>query len=172
MKFNLNVIKEDSENTQKLLPGAEFKLSRIEGGIATVIKLTGSTGSYTALADEDYAQGIETVITDANGKISISNLPIGIYELEETKAPEGYALPHDSKDRKHRIEISGESTELDPTKLLFTKKIPNTLLTYELPETGSAGTKVYTATGTILLLTGTSLYRYKRRRNRKGGEAH
>uniref|UniRef100_UPI0023EFD24E SpaA isopeptide-forming pilin-related protein n=1 Tax=Faecalibaculum rodentium TaxID=1702221 RepID=UPI0023EFD24E len=153
VKFTLNVIKEDSEDNTKLLPGAEFKLSRIEGVNTTVLRFTGSTGSYIALADGDPAQGTEIVVTDASGKISISNLPIGIYELEETKAPDGYTLPHDAADRKLQIDINGESTELDPTNLSFTKEITNTLLTYELPETGSAGTKIYTATGTILLLT-------------------
>lgn len=171
LRFTLNIIKQDSVNSEKLLPGAEFKLSRIDGEVVTEIKVTGSVGSYSII-DGDSSQGTTTLITDETGKISISGLQIGKYELEETKAPDGYTLPHDAADRKLQIDINGESTELDPTNLSFTKEITNTLLTYELPETGSAGTKIYTATGTILLLTGTSLYRYKRRRRRKGGEAH
>ncbi len=112
LKFTLNVIKVDSQDDKKFLSGAEFKLSRIESGSTTEIEFTGSNGSYSVKAANDSSTGTKILVTPASGKISISNLPIGTYELEETKAPDGYALPYDENDRKQKIEISGESTEL------------------------------------------------------------
>ncbi|MGK0555428.1 SpaA isopeptide-forming pilin-related protein, partial [Macrococcus capreoli] len=64
----LNIKKVDSQDESKVLEGAEFKL--VQGD--KVIK--------------------ENLVTDKDGKIEIKDLPYGDYELEETKAPEGYEL--------------------------------------------------------------------------------
>ncbi|MGK0578011.1 SpaA isopeptide-forming pilin-related protein, partial [Macrococcus capreoli] len=64
----LTIKKIDSKDDSKVLEGAEFKLSQ-DG---KVIK--------------------ENLVTDKDGKIEIKDLPYGDYELEETKAPEGYEL--------------------------------------------------------------------------------
>lgn len=65
----IKIIKVDSEDTSKTLPGAEFKLYDSNHILI---------GTYT---------------TDSNGEIIISGLKVGSYILEETKAPAGYKLP-------------------------------------------------------------------------------
>ncbi|WP_289688708.1 SpaA isopeptide-forming pilin-related protein [Faecalibaculum rodentium] len=149
--YQLRVEKVDSANSNKKLQGAVFNLY-----------------SGTDLQTNP----LRTGITDKNGSLIFSDLQPGVYTLVETKAPEGYLL---RLQNSKPITINLDTTKVDAnvqTIRFSSVKIENELQKYELPETGSAGTKVYTATGTILLLTGTCLYRYKRRRRRKGGEAH
>ena len=65
----MEITKVDSRDTTKVLPGATFEL---KNEIGQVIK-TGLT-------------------TDANGKITVDDLPDGKYQLIETQAPAGYQL--------------------------------------------------------------------------------
>ncbi len=141
-KYDLQIIKKDSDDQNKLLSGAEFKLYRG----ASVNNLT----------------EIQTQITGDDGKLIFAGLEQGKYWLLETKQPDGYEEP---SDEYMQIDIPGQS-ETSPIEVSVTNKA----ILYELPETGSSGTKIYTAAGTILLLTGTGLYRYKKRGKRKGGE--
>lgn len=67
----IKIIKVDSEDTHKTLPGAEFQLYDSNGILI---------GTYT---------------TDTKGEIVISGLKVGSYKLKETKAPKGYKLPDD-----------------------------------------------------------------------------
>lgn len=142
--YKLEIKKIDKDDREKLLDGAEFSL--YQGGDTQNLELiaTGKT---------------------VNGSITFEGLDPGDYWLKETKQPDGYQEPS-----QNYIPVA-IATSNKPT-VLKVKTVENELIKYELPETGSAGTKIYTATGTFLLLTGTSLYRYKRRRRRKGGEAH
>jgi len=57
-----------------LLPGAEFKLE----------KLTGPGGSVTSI--------VGSMTTGAGGSVTFANLPAGVYQVTETKAPAGYDL--------------------------------------------------------------------------------
>lgn len=142
--YKLEIKKIDKDDREKLLDGAEFSLYQ---------------GRDT--------QNLELIATGktVNGSITFEGLDPGYYWLKETKQPDGYQEPS-----QNYIPVT-IATSNEPT-VLKVQTVENELIKYELPETGSTGTKIYTATGTILLLTGTSLYRYKRRRRRKGGEAH
>lgn len=115
--------------------------------------------------DQNCTQRVGEYITDSNGEIKISDLTESKYWLKEVQAPDGYEPPDNPVTV---ITFNNKSS----ASVSYAVDITNKAILYELPETGSTGTKVYTAAGTILLLTGTCLYRYKRRRNRKGGEAH
>lgn len=140
--YKLTIHKVDKDNPNTNLENAIFKL------------YSGSNVSPAFLVGEKS--------TDKDGLAIFEHLSPGTYTLVEEKAPDGYTLPNPNS---WTITVTDSNLE-------YTKTIENELSKYELPETGSAGTKIYTATGTILLLTGTCLYRYKRRRRRKGGEAH
>lgn len=90
----------------------EFEIESIDPGISIPIQLdpfvnyqqsvefmkTDTNG--TGLADAEFTltklgtdpQTIGTYLSDSDGKVSISNLAPGNYELEETKAPSGYVI--------------------------------------------------------------------------------
>ena len=127
--------------------------------------LTLPNAKFELYTDQTCTQKVGEYTTASNGKIEITDLSGSQYWLKEVEAPDGYELPENPV---MEILFNNEGN----ASVSYAVDITNKAILYELPETGSAGTKVYTATGTILLLTGTSLYRYKRRRNRKGGEAH
>lgn len=78
------------------LAGAGFTLYKVDGadlstnaGIAAASKLT------VATAKQGAAFGTEQT-TDADGKASWANLPVGVYILRETTTPEGYSPAADS----------------------------------------------------------------------------
>ena len=75
IKGGIEIEKSDS-GTGAALADAEFTLYRIETDNAAV--------------------EVATLVTDADGKASIDNLPQGTYWLQETKAPKGYELPDSS----------------------------------------------------------------------------
>ncbi|WP_099224049.1 LPXTG cell wall anchor domain-containing protein [Listeria costaricensis] len=69
MLGQVELTKYDEADPSKALPGAEFKLVDSEGDVL-----------------------LENLVTDANGQLSIDQLPFGEYALIETKAPAGYQL--------------------------------------------------------------------------------
>ncbi|WP_206711531.1 DUF7507 domain-containing protein, partial [Peribacillus faecalis] len=77
---SVEIIKVDAENG-KTLQGAEFTLTDQEGNVITLT-------------------------TDENGNVTFNKLPYGEYQLEETKAPEGYLLPEDNV---REVTINGQS---------------------------------------------------------------
>ena len=83
------------DDNKNLLPGAEFKLTRISRQVKGDEDANKNDGSYTKTVGQD-------------GKIVFDELPIGQYELEETKAPKGYQ----NKGKKWRFTVGGVG--LDP----------------------------------------------------------
>ena len=83
------------DDDKHLLPGAEFKLTRISRQVKGDEDAKKNDGSYTKTVGQD-------------GKIVFDELPIGQYELEETKAPKGYQ----NKGKKWRFTVGGVG--LDP----------------------------------------------------------
>ena len=91
-KGKVTLTKYDDDN--HLLPGAEFKLTRISRHITD--------------EDPNKNDGVYTKTVGQDGKIVFDELPIGQYELEETKAPKGYQ----NKGKKWRFTVGGVG--LDP----------------------------------------------------------
>ncbi|WP_454206032.1 SpaA isopeptide-forming pilin-related protein [Peptoniphilus sp. Marseille-Q6390] len=83
------------DDSKNLLPGAEFRLTRISRQVKGDEDANKNDGSYTKTVGQD-------------GKIVFDELPIGQYELEETKAPKGYQ----NKGKKWRFTVGGVG--LDP----------------------------------------------------------
>lgn len=75
-KGKVTLTKYDDET--HLLPGAEFKLTRISRDIKKKDE------------DPNKKDVVYTKTVGQDGKIVFDELPIGQYELEETKAPKGY----------------------------------------------------------------------------------
>ena len=84
-KGALIIQKRDSE-TNKLLPGAEFRVTTAAG---CEVGLNGVIGDSTLTQN-----GIFT--TDSSGEIRITNLIPGAYVITEIKAPEGYVMDQPS----------------------------------------------------------------------------
>lgn len=82
------------DDNKQVLPGAEFKLTRISRHITD--------------EDPNKNDGVYTKTVGQDGKIVFDELPIGQYELEETKAPTGYQ----NKGKKWRFTVGGVG--LDP----------------------------------------------------------
>ena len=91
---NIEILKVDFNDENKLLAGAEFTL-------------------YDAIGKE-----LATETTDENGIAKFSNILYGKYVLKETKAPEGYVLP----DFTQEVEIKEHNKTLSFT-IKNTKKI-------------------------------------------------
>lgn len=83
------------DDNNNLLPGAEFKLTRISRDIKKDENPNQNDGVYTKTVGQD-------------GKIVFDELPIGQYELKETKAPKGYQ----NKGKIWRFTVGGVG--LDP----------------------------------------------------------
>lgn len=164
------MVQKVDKSDRTLLPGAEFTLKK--SGESGEIHFVGENGVYHVAA----AGGSATLEVGASGnqrgKLVISGLDVGTYELTETKAPDGY------------IKLSA------PVTITITDAAPNGLvddgsasadgtdgyveLTVEngkgftLPSTGGMGTMLFTAIGTVLMGGGlVLLLLYLRRRNRQ-----
>ncbi|MBR5272421.1 MAG: hypothetical protein IKU25_03385 [Clostridia bacterium] len=70
-RMTVGITKVDSENREIRLAGAEFTLYRREGNAETTV-----------------AQAV----TNSNGIVTFTDLPMGSYRIRETKAPAGYKL--------------------------------------------------------------------------------
>jgi uncharacterized surface anchored protein len=85
---SLAIVKEDRENGQRL-EGATFELYRLRDGEEPVLmRFRLEDGVYIADATGD----LTSVVSNAEGTITILRLPYGDYRLVETKAPMGYDL--------------------------------------------------------------------------------
>lgn len=134
-------VKVDQANEEVLLAGAEFKIKNADGEFVIVA----DDGSVTFGAEAD----AEPFTSDDTGAFEVRGLPYGDYELVETKAPDGYALPTDPNTPFTVNEDSyKEEAELS---------IPNKQLT--IPQTGGIGTAIFTVIGASLMIVATLNYK-------------
>lgn len=95
MELQLKLTKTKSDGIT-LLGGAEFELKPIEG-----------RAFETALRERNTRKGENKIVTTEDNAVVIKGLDAGVYELTETKAPEGYRL----LDKAIRIELSYDNGE-------------------------------------------------------------
>ncbi len=164
--YGIQVTKTGDGNEK--LPGAEFTLNPVKGNLLKFVK-DGSVYRPALSGEENVTT---TLVSDANGLITIKGLDLGTYILTETKAPEGYELPADPTTTIELIDEADPSTG-KPDGILNS----DTDGTYEgtvvntkpgtLPRTGGIGTAVFTVCG-ILLMAGAVLLMVvvTRRKNR------
>ena len=97
-KGEVTINKKDGDGNA--LAGANFKLTRLSR------KKTEETGTDTGTGTK--VEGIYNATSDANGKVEFKDLPIGNYELVETKTVDGYQ----NKGQRWHFTVGGEG--LDP----------------------------------------------------------
>jgi len=134
--FTLNITKVDVKDTNKVLEGAEFKLTDDSNKWA-VIDADGKLKSWSEQESE------ATILqSDDSGKITVDGLAEGTYSLIETKAPDGYEIPKDS----FSITISANGTNVYEVSYTITNSKGS-----GLPETGGIGTTIFYIAGGLLI---------------------
>lgn len=119
--LTLNVGKVDGNNTTKTLPNATFKLTSD----------TDTTGT--------------TLTTGEDGSVTFTGLKAGKYYVEETVAPEGYNI----NSKKFEITISTQGIVTGDN--VTDNKLVVTDFPLSVPQTGGAGTVMFTVGGIALI---------------------
>ena len=171
--YGIIVQKVDKSDGRTPLLGAKFTLKK--SGESSEIRFVGSNGVYrVATAGENGSSEILEVGDNENqmGKLVLSGLDVGTYELTETKAPAGYI--------KLSAPVTITITDADPNGLVddgsasadgtdgYVELTVENGKGFTLPSTGGMGTMLFTAIGTVLMGGGlVLLLLYLRRRNRQ-----
>ncbi|QWV86165.1 SpaH/EbpB family LPXTG-anchored major pilin [Streptococcus parasuis] len=134
-------VKVDVNNNKKTLAGAEFFVRKSTAADAEYFVATEDGGVWTTDKSE-----ATKYTTGTNGIVDVKGLEYGTYQLQETKAPEGYALP--TGDAAYTEFVVGEDsyTTISATPL----NIVNTPKGF-LPSTGGAGIILFVALGAAMV---------------------
>ncbi|HFI0816201.1 TPA: SpaH/EbpB family LPXTG-anchored major pilin [Streptococcus suis] len=134
-------VKVDVNNNNKKLEGAEFVVRKSTAANAEYFVATADGGVWTT--DKSKA----TVYTSTGeGIVDVKGLEYGTYQLQETKAPEGYALPTGTAAYTEFVvtEDSYTTTSTTPNRIVNTPK-------GFLPSTGGAGIILFVALGAAMV---------------------
>lgn len=166
--YDIEIHKFHTEDTdENRLANATFKLtSDVDGN--NVVKLVAETDANAYHVQGDGETGVDTVTTDATGKITIKGLKAGTYYLHETIAPTGYNKL--KKPIKIDITVTSEAYTTPSYKVDDKANADNTIKVENvkgvmLPETGSIGTIGLTALGVAVVLLGVFAPRKKKKEN-------
>lgn len=166
------IVKKVDKSDRMLLPGAEFTLKKSDG--SSEIHFVGENGVYHVAAAAESGSATLAVGTSGNqmGKLVLSGLDVGTYELTETKAPDGYIklstpVTITITDANSNGLVDDSSASADGTDGYVELTVENGK-GFSLPSTGGMGTMLFTAIGTVLMGGGlVLLLLYLRRRNRQ-----
>lgn len=144
MLANLTIHK--SGQGDKDLSGVKLQLVDAQGNVVTWSQQ--EDGSYAAMLVQDGqwvpAQGVDTVITDAQGRVELVNIPYGTYTLREIQTEAGYQLLPNPVTITLPYQVAGEKDSSggevyysNGTNYYYhlTYDLRNTLV-YRLPATG------------------------------------
>ena len=134
-------VKVDVNNNNKKLEGAKFVVRKSKAADAEYFVATADGGVWTTVESE-----ATNYTTGTDGIVDVKGLEYGTYQLQETKAPEGYALP--TRDAAYTEFVVGENsyTTISATPL----NIVNTPKGF-LPSTGGAGIILFVALGVAMV---------------------
>lgn len=152
--YQFIVVKQDGDNTDTKLSGAEFKLYSDQSATKKEVAVSFANGVYTVDPN-----GKVVLTTDTNGRITVNGLDSGTYYLKETKAPSGYKL--DDTVRKVTVTPDSEVANAKNGEAI-TYKVnddPNHTMTIDnykgsLPSTGGMGIVLMVVAGVLLIAGG------------------
>lgn len=163
--YEFDLVKTDDEGN--LLSDAEFNLYDQESG-GTAIEFVKVTGTAYRVALSTESNKTDTIVIPEGGTVKISGLDAQKYYLEETKAPAGYNPLSERKE----VDLSDGNLNLIENALENEKydngdggvQVENKTGSM-LPETGAAGTVMFAAIGTVVVLGAGVLLVTKKRMN-------
>ncbi len=164
------IVKKVDKSNRTQLPGAEFTLKK--SGESGEISFVGENGVYHVAAAGGSATLAVGTSGNQMGKLVLSGLDVGTYELTETKAPDGYIklsapVTITITDANSNGLVDDSSASADGTDGYVELTVENGK-GFTLPSTGGMGTMLFTAIGTVLMGGGlVLLLLYLRRRNRQ-----
>lgn len=152
--YQFIVVKQDGDNTDTKLSGAEFKLYSDQSATKEVAVSLATNGVYTVDPN-----GKAVLTTGTDGKITVNGLDSGTYYLKETKAPSGYKL--DDTVRKVTVTPDSEvanakNGEAITYKVNSDSRHTMTIKNYKgsLPSTGGMGIVLMVVAGVLLIAGG------------------
>lgn len=159
--------KTDASNDGKKLANAEFTVHKVtttdnEKNVGTALKFdyNEETGIYTYNPDST-RENATTVITNANGKITVEGLDKGEYHFTETKAPNGYSINEDGANINLTFEGDVATANFTQNGNLKDSRLSS------LPSTGGMGTYLFTIIGVVVMAGAAGAFFISRR---KGSE--
>lgn len=151
--YQFIVVKQDGDNTDTKLSGAEFKLYSDQSATKEVA-VSLAKGVYTVDPN-----GTAVLTTGTDGKITVNGLDSGTYYLKETKAPSGYKL--DDTVQKVTVTPDSEVGDAKNGKAIAYKVngYSNHTMTIDnykgsLPSTGGMGIVLMVVAGVLLIAGG------------------
>lgn len=152
--YQFIVVKQDGDNTDTKLPGAEFKLYSDQSATKKEVAVSFANGVYTVDPN-----GKAVLTTGTDGRITVNGLDSGTYYLKETKAPSGYKLD----DTVREVTVTPDSEVVGAKNgEPITYKVHNdpnhtmTIKNYKgsLPSTGGMGIVLMVVAGVLLIAGG------------------
>lgn len=152
--YQFIVVKQDGDNTDTKLSGAEFKLYSDQSATKKEVAVSFANGVYTVDPN-----GKAVLTTGTDGKITVNGLDSGTYYLKETKAPSGYKLD----DTVREVTVTPDSEVVDAKNgEAITYKVNGdsnhtmTINNYKgsLPSTGGMGIVLMVVAGVLLIAGG------------------
>lgn len=155
----------DAKSETTKLANAEFTVHEVTTkdnqevvGEALTFDYDEKTGVYTYNPDSRTT----TVVTNANGEVTVKGLDKGKYHFKETKAPNGYSINEAGADINLTFEGNVAKAEFKNTS----GKLKDSRLS-SLPSTGGMGTYLFTIIGVVVMAGAAGAFFISRR---KGSE--
>lgn len=181
--FDIDIVKHETGNDNKLLSGAEFVLYRLNSQNQKEYYNYNTDKKETEwkTLDNDNLETIQAAVeaekitsktTNEDGKISFVGLEKGTYYLQEIKAPDGYNLPADPVKVEITVNYNEDGTINMETSLvekrennghMFVKQEIENKPGPVLPSTGGIGTTIFYVLGGILTVAAIVLLIVKKR---------
>ena len=140
----LRITKVDVD-TRQTLGGAVFNVKGENGELLGFAPVLGKADTFEVVAN-----GSENLTIPKSGSVTLLKVPVGVYEVVETRAPEGYAL----SEEKETVTVENENTVGNPAQVV----VENRALAVQVTKTdGLTGERLAGVRFRVESLTGVAL---------------